>query len=204
MESGRYRYEQTDEFVHLIAQDFGVSRCHFDRLVTRWGWTKRKDRPPRGLSPAQRLLNEAKEVVHAEANLALLKPNAAEDSAQANQGLPESATNQGSLAERLERAVEQELAAVELKRAQYGPMPQPPVDAERTARTLATLTDTLFKVQRLRQPQVQIAGSDDFDDLPADIDAFRLALAQRIETFVRSRADARLDEGGEPCGAAPA
>jgi hypothetical protein len=26
MESGRYRYEQTDEYVHLIAQDFGISR----------------------------------------------------------------------------------------------------------------------------------------------------------------------------------
>lgn len=204
MESGRYRYEQTDEFVHLIAQDFGVSRCHFDRLVTRWGWMKRKDRPPRGLPPAQRILKEAKEAVQAEADSALPRPDDVEGGGQTNEGPPDPAAGQGSLAERLERAVEKELAAVEFMRAQYGPMPQPPTDAERTARTLATLTDTLFKVQRLRLPQMQMTGPDDFDDLPADIDEFRHALARRIETFVRSRTGASLSYGGEPSGKAPA
>lgn len=47
-------------------------------------------------------------------------------------------------------------------------------------------------VRRLRQPG-NISGSND-DDLPSDADGFRLALAHRIEAFVRSRTDGDVPE----------
>lgn len=184
MANGKYRYEETDESVHLIAQDFQVSRSYFDRLINRWGWRRRRDRPPRGLPESQQILRETSQ---------------AQPEAAASQAADETITGQGdraatgsgasaslSLADRLERAVERELTAVELMREQYGSLPQPPMGAERTARTLATLTETLFKVRRLQSPDLPTAGADAFDDMPRDIDEFRNQLAQRIEKFVRS------------------
>jgi hypothetical protein len=193
MESGCRRYEQTDEYVHLIAQDFGVSRSHFDRLVKKWGWKKRSDRPPLGLPPAQRILQEA---AAATADNSVVGQGTSGDK-DAKDMTP---IEQGNVVERLQRAVEKELAAVELMRAKYGPLPQPSADAQRTASTLATLTDTLFKVQRLRATETLNATADDYD-MPANIDEFRHALARRIENFVRSRANATVPAAGASAGA---
>jgi len=57
-------------------------------------------------------------------------------------------------------------------------------------------------VRRLRQPG-NISGSND-DDLPSDADGFRLALAHRIEAFVRSRTDAGVSERDQPADGEPA
>jgi hypothetical protein len=89
---------------------------------------------------------------------------------------------------RIERLVAKELAAEEAVRAQLGPLPRPPADAERAARTLATLTQTLHALQRLRCGLPPDSGSDD-DDMPRDIDEFRRELARRIDAFVASRTE---------------
>jgi hypothetical protein len=94
--------------------------------------------------------------------------------------------------DRLEAAVLKELTTVETMRASLGAEPLRPTDAERTARTLSTLTETLAKLRRLRlgaQPQPDLT-----DDIP-DIDAFRLDLARRIDLFVASRTDAGHGDG---------
>jgi hypothetical protein len=104
------------------------------------------------------------------------------------------------MAERLERAVDEELRVVETMHLVGGPHSR--VDAERTARTLASLTDTLHRVRRLRPPETPATGSDDFD-IPADIDEFRRTLAQRIENFVRSRRDDAVSPAGDPGAPAP-
>jgi hypothetical protein len=84
---------------------------------------------------------------------------------------------------RLRRAVLEELRAVEAMRAK---LKRNPADAERTARTLSSLTETLQKLQRLQctLPETELK---DNDDLPADIDGFRNELARRINAFVDSR-----------------
>ena len=104
-------------------------------------------------------------------------------------------------AEELEREIDGLLADVKRARA-LGPLSS--ADAERTARTLERLTDTLFKVQRLRSVEAGAAATDDFDDIPQDIDEFRHALARRIEAFVESWSDAGLPEQGEPSDRASA
>jgi hypothetical protein len=77
-----------------------------------------------------------------------------------------------------------ELTVVESLRDRLKNEPQSQVAAERTARTLSTLTDTLQKLQRL-QCAVPANGPD--YDMPADIDEFRNELARRINAFVDSR-----------------
>jgi hypothetical protein len=97
-----------------------------------------------------------------------------------------------------------ELATVEAMRASLGPLPQRWTDAERTARTLGLLTQTLQHLQRLRAGRAGEArphDDDDDDDMPADIDEFRRDLARRIDAFVASRTGARGAEGD--CGPAP-
>jgi hypothetical protein len=84
---------------------------------------------------------------------------------------------------RLRRAVLEELRAVEAMRAK---LKRNPVDAERTARTLSSLTETLQKLQRLQCTLPETELKDD-DDMPADIDEFRNELARRINAFVDSR-----------------
>jgi hypothetical protein len=84
---------------------------------------------------------------------------------------------------RLRRAVLEELRAVEAMRAK---LKRNPADAERTARTLSRLTETLQKLQRLQCTLPETELKDD-DDMPADIDEFRDELARRINAFVDSR-----------------
>ena len=84
---------------------------------------------------------------------------------------------------RLRRAVLEELRAVEAMRAK---LKRNPADAERTARTLSSLTETLQKLQRLQCTLPETELKDD-DDMPADIDEFRNELARRINAFVDSR-----------------
>jgi len=92
---------------------------------------------------------------------------------------------------RLHRAVLEELRAVEAMRAK---LKRNPVDAERTARTLSSLTETLQKLQRLQGTLPETELKDD-DDMPADIDEFRNELARRINAFVDSRTGGDDAEG---------
>ena len=58
-----------------------------------------------------------------------------------------------------------ELAAVERMRAMLDAAPQSPLDAERTARTLSSLTTTLQRIQRM-QAGLPATGNDNDEDLP--------------------------------------
>ncbi len=119
-------------------------------------------------------------------------------------------------AERLHRALIAEIAAVERMRAQLGPTPQAPADARGTAQTLAYLTNTLAQLQRVQAAGHGGAGAragrgdnttnGDHDDPPADIDAFRLDLARRIDAFVASRTQQEDAErsGDDPASSADA
>jgi hypothetical protein len=189
MENGRYRYEETDEPVVSIAVDFAVHERTFRAYTKKWGWRQRKDRPPVDLSPALRAL--------AEAEATAAPPVASADEAADPPVLaPEPAADATlSLIARLHGAVDKELAAVERMRAYLGHAAQEPADAERTARTLATLARTLNEVQRLRGVAALPMDQDD-DDIPTDIDEFRRAIARRMDAFVESWGDGSLRDAG--------
>lgn len=180
----RHRYVDTEETQASIAKDFGVHRTTIAALAELHGWPRRRDNPARDLPADLKLRIEADE--------ALIAPVEKTDEA-----VPL------TVADRLERAMEKELAALERMRAILGAKPSPPADAERTVRTIERLTETLFKIRRLRVPDEAANGEIAASDLPRDIDEFRRALANKIETFVRSRADTGISEQGECGGSGP-
>jgi len=134
--SGRVRYEQTTETLASIAADFDIQPKSFRRMAQRFNWV-RHGTAPRSLPPVTRLRAEAEALEHV-----LLPPP--EPVAEPEPETPLSAID------RLERAVMAELASVERMRSYLGKYPMMGREAMKTARTLATLTDTLGKLHRLR------------------------------------------------------
>jgi hypothetical protein len=195
----KHRYEDTDEPQESIAADLRIHRKSLDRLAKKEGWKLRKDRPPRELPPALQLSMQASE--------ALAEPltPAASIEVEANPSPvpPQSDALATTLAGRLEVAVEKELQRVETLRIEFGSAAHRAIEAERTARTLATLTETLFKVRRLREAGASPLTAAD-DEMPADAELFRCELARRIEAFVRGRDDGRLSAGVQPADAGDA
>ncbi len=169
----RRRYEETAEPAGPIAADLGIHTCSLSRLARNLGWVRR-NAGQRGLTTAMRLAEEAHAAAAARAEEAPAVP-------------AEAPVSDAPTLDRLEQAVLKELASVEAMRKQFGAEPYEPRDAERTARTLANLTDTLGKLKRMRAGVTEHARpQDDYDDWPEDIDAFRNELARRIRVFVES------------------
>ncbi|MGH6769697.1 MAG: hypothetical protein ACRECO_11830 [Xanthobacteraceae bacterium] len=207
----RHRYENTDDTLAKIAADCGVSERGVHRMRDREGWTRRSDRPPRDLPPAMQALKEATALLatrHCERSDSAATPmtptptlplSGGGSTQSAPLGTRDTASPPGdgisNAVERIERLVEQELTAEEAVRAQLGPLPRPPAEAERSARTLAVLTQTLHALQRLRCGLSPDSGSTDDDDMPRDIDEFRHELARRIDAFVASRTERRDADG---------
>ena len=180
---GRYLFEETDASMADIAFELGIHKCTVPVVARRRGW-KRYVPPPHDVSPVTRILVEAEslerrhEAVPPGSNAEPVLPAQADDAT----GESEAA----DLVARLRRAVLNELTVIESLRERLKNEPQSRVAAERTARTLSTLTDTLQKLQRL---QCAVPASGSLYDIPADIDEFRNELARRIEAFVASRTD---------------
>jgi hypothetical protein len=194
LENMRRRYEETDEPQASIAIDFGRSRRTIERVAKDQGWKLRSGQPTRDIPQALKI------DITADEELAKRAPP--ETPKAENDGAVPNAASASSVAQRLEAAVEKELRKVESLRGQFGARTKRSIEAERIARTLATLTETLFKVRRLREPG-NISASHD-DDLPGDADGFRVALAHRIDVFVRSRTDASVSERDQSADGEPA
>ena len=180
----RQKYLHSDDTLEQIAAQFNINARDISRMRELEGWPSRYARVRR-VPRIARILDEAKAV---EAQTVDLSPNdpgppASAEGEPAPSALP-------SLVERMERLVEQEIAAEERARAELGRSPRRRADARHCASTLATLTQTLAALARLRggtAPDQEI----EHDDYPADIDAFRDEFARRIRAFVASRIDAR-------------
>jgi hypothetical protein len=179
----RYLFEETDASLADIAFELGIHKCTVPAVARRRNW-KRYAPPPRDVSPVTRILVEA-ETLERRQNAAQSGPETEAEKHAGPEGASEKSESDDLVA-RLRRAVLNELTVVESLRDRLKNEPQSRVAAERTARTLSTLTDTLQKLQRL-QCAVPANGPD--YDMPADIDAFRDELARQIEEFVASRSD---------------
>ncbi|MCW5691140.1 MAG: hypothetical protein KIT48_02125 [Pseudolabrys sp.] len=172
--NGRHRYEQTDEPIAAIAADFRIHPGSLRRLAQRLGWV-RFGMAPKQLPVAARLLVQAEQLAAAHADA------------------PASVSIEAIA--RIEALVLKEIAELEAMRAQLHGVPHPMREAESTARTLTSLTDTLQKLQRLRLPLMAAAQQPDAAShldttIPENIDDIRIDLARRIDAFIASRADA--------------
>jgi hypothetical protein len=175
----RYRYEDTDQPMTGLAADFDIGITTLQTLVRKNGWTPRSQRL-RDCPSAVRLLEDAQ-------GLAATPPEQDRGPQQsATQILPVSgsgndaappampalapATSTLSPAERIEALVVKELEAEE---------------AERCARTLSVLTQTLQTVKKLHAGGG--AGVQDHDEAPKDVEAFREEIALKLRALIDSR-----------------
>jgi hypothetical protein len=222
----RQRYEQAGDSPELISRSVGVAKATIQRLVREYAWTTAR-REPRDLSPSARLLMEAEALEarrHPEVLAAgeprrmtgsggrssfearslcdLAPQDDGEGAAPAEAPEQDAAPEDFAAAiDHLLRATMRELAGVEAMQAEMKNMPQRPRDAHATAQALASLTETVNKLQRLRCGLVDSTYDDSDDECPRDLDEFRLALARRIDAFVTSRLDdGDAERGDDPAG----
>lgn len=102
-----------------------------------------------------------------------------------------------ALIERVTQAVERELSQIEIIIGGHHVKPHQRTEAERRARTLASLARTLTEVRKLRADEEKSKPEDD-DAVPRDLDEFRRTLSRRLEQMVRARAD--VSAGGDEPG----
>lgn len=181
----RYLFEETNATLADIGFVLGIHKTTVPDVARRLRWRKRVQ-PPRDFSPVTRILLEAQALEREEQAPVQAVPADGITTSSAQAEDDDHKPAHGDLVTRLQRAVLNELATVELLRQRLKNEPRAGADAERTARTLSTLTHTLQALQRL-QCAVPNNGSD--YDMPADIDEFRRTLARRIEEMVASRPD---------------
>ena len=87
---------------------------------------------------------------------------------------------------RLQSAVARVLPAIEATIARLAD--GNPRDVEQAGRALSSLTRTLRELNALlAQHKTRLDAAEPYDDMPRDIDAFRINLARRIDAFVESR-----------------
>jgi hypothetical protein len=99
-----------------------------------------------------------------------------------------------ALVERVTRAVERELSQIEVIVGGHHVKPGQRTEAERRARTLASLARTLTEVRRLRAEEDRLKQRDD-DARPRHTPEFRLELARRLDRLVAEAKAVHPDEG---------
>jgi hypothetical protein len=196
----RRRYEHTSEGLAAMAADLGCSIETVRNIATREGWLRYAP-PPRDLSPAARLKARAEKLAEQGGD-----PGEGESIAEATPTRSPSPTalagdlplagggKEAPLAladtaeqlhcELLMLLAELRATRARMKRERYGKH-----DLRQTSQVIANLTATLRTLQPMLCPVAPAGAEDDHDDMPADIDEFRDALARRIAAFMESRPD---------------
>jgi hypothetical protein len=98
-----------------------------------------------------------------------------------------------ALVERVTRAVERELSQIEVIVGGHHVKAAQRTEAERRARTLASLARTLTEVRKLRAEEDRVKPQDD-PDRPRDLEELRRRLSQRLDEMVRSRSALPADK----------
>jgi hypothetical protein len=163
----RALYEGTLVPVRDIAQMLGIGLTTLHRKIKLWGWMPRNARL-RGLDAAAKAEIPVAEIA------ALTAPHVA-------------IVEQETLIGRVRGAVERELVAIEAVLARVEGARLHSSDAERAARTLATLVKALREVAALQRDEQPEATGDDSPDEYHDLDAFRRELAERLDRLRQQR-----------------
>lgn len=169
---GKRLYEQTLTPLRDIAAMMGICRGTLENRIREWKWKRR------------RTAGHSIELFHAVRGAAMATVTG--DAPVAISRAPVSPQQRAAIASRIQSAVERELAAVERVLDVVGAAD--PGEAERSARTLASISRTLREVAALNQPdEVTPPDDTDNDPIPRDIDEFRRELTRRIRNFIEAR-----------------
>lgn len=165
--NARQLYEATSMPVADIAKSLGIGLTTLMKRRKVWGWT-----------PRNRRLADLDAAAKAEIPVEQIRETAAPALKVAEKL---------TLLDRVRAAVESELKAIEavLDRVEAAQLRS--TDAERAARTLATLVRTLKDMALLEKPETPQSGEESEEQF-RDIEEFRRRLAERLD---------RLRRGGE-------
>jgi hypothetical protein len=162
-------YEGTSVPVRDIALMLGIGQSTFLRRVKDWGWKPRNAR-----------LADYDAAAKAGFDLDAISKAVAPELAVAKQA---------TLIERVRAAVEREIVAIETVLDRVDDARLRSQDAERAARTLATLVKVLREVNTLEGEQEQTEPAGDAEDQFRDLEEFRAELARRLASFRRGHAE---------------
>ncbi len=161
----RKLYEGTDIPVRDLASISGLSVTTFLKRVNLWGWKRRKLR----MKDYDKAATAEVESIRETARSAVL--------------IAENET----LIDRVRSAVEREIVAIEAVLTRVEGARLRSTDAERAARTLATLVKTLREVAALQREEKPESENGEGEDEFRDIEEFRAELAERLDRLRRSR-----------------
>lgn len=161
----RKLYEGTDVPVRDLAAICGLGVTTFLRRVNLWGWKRRKLRMQDYDRAAAAEVQSIREIAAPAVTIA----------------------QNETLIGRVRAAVEREIVAIEAVLARVEGARLRSTDAERAARTLATLVKTLREVAALqRDEQPEDAGGESDDEFH-DLEGFRRELAERLDRMRQQR-----------------
>jgi hypothetical protein len=159
-------YEGTSVPVRDIATMLRIGQSTFMRRVKDWGWKPRNAR-----------LADYDAAAKAGFDLDMISEAVAPELA---------AVKHATLKERVRAAVEREIAAIEMVLHRVENVRLRSQDAERAARTLATLVKVLREVNALEEKdEGECRGEPARDDEFRDLEEFRQELARRLDTIRR-------------------
>lgn len=161
----RKLYEGTDVPVRDLASICGLGVTTFLNRVKLWGWKPRKLRMDGYDDAAKAEVEQIREVAASAVAVA----------------------HNETLIDRVRAAVEREIVAIEAVLTRVEGARLRSTDAERAARTLATLVKTLREVAALQRDEQPEADKGDEHDEFRDLEDFRAELAERLDRLRRSR-----------------
>lgn len=156
----RHLYEATSVPVRDIAVFLGLGTTTFMRRAKEWQWT-----------PRNRSLADLDAAAKADVPLEEIRDLAA---------APVAVLQHVSLVDRVRSAVEREIVAIENVLSRVEGVRLRSQDAERAARTLATLVRTLREVNTLKKAGAQ-DEAEEREDQFRDLDEFRRELSARLD-----------------------
>lgn len=185
-------YEQTAAPVDDIADMVGMSRTTFYERLQELGWRSRRSRPAFNLA---RAVSEAVTGPFSEGQPPFLPQSAVVtimDAAALAQQRVAIAQRMLTIAEREMDAIERIIAVLQ---------PADALEADHSARTLASVSRTLSDIAQLAQPAEKATTDEPHDDsVPRDIDEFRRTLAIRIEALIDEESESSSKSAGETVG----
>jgi len=210
IEDCRRRYEETPESAVSISRDYGVHDVTIRRLARDLGWVRFPSQL-RGVPDDLRLRRRLEAMA---ATMQLTPTPSLQEPAPGRGGkreaVPRSSGSGGeqeavpesaSLDDAHAAVIRQGIGEVEARIAQVTERrlrnhPQTMAEARDDARILANLTASLRALKAMLGGAPAITGSS-YDDLPADLDQFRLELARRIDALFQSEPDRGTDAAAD-------
>lgn len=215
VEAARKLFDETETPLDEIATTLGITRATLKSRIKEWGWGERRSnegtaRTTNKARAAQAVKKESTSRTVRAARTPRATPRGSRATSRAvgtgradrGSGTPKGRASSGpldrpaatpeALAQRVQRVVERELEAIDRVLNAIGAADS--AEAERSARTLASLARALKEVMRLNAPE-ETPEADDDDAVPRDLDEFRRELARRLEALAAEETTPAAGDG---------